>query len=403
MQAQFHVAGDERPTRATIFLHEDIIARTLAYELEVYQWRIDELKAGRGDPGRPTFQQVRSSSFIHWQYLASPILQAFGGMPITQHRYHAAFNMFPISRNIGTPRNDKIYYHEDCPGIDDLTSINNFPVIDTLLSIPFSLLHTVPRLAGIVPLSVYQQQLITMGTEIIRLWWWKPSPKLIEELQRMRTPSHQSNLNRSPAPKCISHPSRLGTTFSSMEPITMRGNPTTPTTHSSDCDPNQDVPTFDLPSGQVFLGMAPSVSWDGDGLLLTARDEGLVEMADVLHANKSTSLPTHNVQTKTLDGQTETLDGRTETLDQSIMGMEDSDNKDVKVKPLTCLSSLDIQVWSKKVAGSVPEPLPPSLTPGSFERGNIGGLSTNDILMIKGLIHPPVYVQFFDLSSFSQL
>jgi len=43
------------------------------------------------------------------------------------------------------------------------------------------------------------------------------------------------------------------------------------------------------------------------------------------------------------------------------------------------------------------EPL--SLTPSSFERGVIGGQSANDILMIKGLLSPPVHI--LDLSSLS--
>jgi hypothetical protein len=38
-----------------------------------------------------------------------------------------------------------------------------------------------------------------------------------------------------------------------------------------------------------------------------------------------------------------------------------------------------------------------------FERGVIASMSVNDTLMVKGLIYPPVYIQFFDLSYFSRL
>jgi hypothetical protein len=56
-------AVDERPPRATLFLHEDVLARTLAYEQDLHQWRIAELEAGRGDPGRPTYEEA--SGRIH--------------------------------------------------------------------------------------------------------------------------------------------------------------------------------------------------------------------------------------------------------------------------------------------------------------------------------------------------
>jgi hypothetical protein len=46
------------PPRSTLFLHEDIVVRTLAYERDLKQWRLDELEAGRGDPGRPSYEQV---------------------------------------------------------------------------------------------------------------------------------------------------------------------------------------------------------------------------------------------------------------------------------------------------------------------------------------------------------
>jgi hypothetical protein len=49
---------DERPPRSTLFLHEDIIARTLSYEQQLQRWRLAELEAGRGDPGRPSYETV---------------------------------------------------------------------------------------------------------------------------------------------------------------------------------------------------------------------------------------------------------------------------------------------------------------------------------------------------------
>jgi hypothetical protein len=49
---------DQHPAASTLFLHEDVLARTLAYEQDLQKWRITELEAGRLDPGRPTYGEV---------------------------------------------------------------------------------------------------------------------------------------------------------------------------------------------------------------------------------------------------------------------------------------------------------------------------------------------------------
>ena len=67
------------------------------------------------------------------------MLQVFGNARTTQHRYHYAADSFP--RESG---NETILYHKnDCPCIDDPTSRNPFPIIDTLLSIPSPQFSTV--------------------------------------------------------------------------------------------------------------------------------------------------------------------------------------------------------------------------------------------------------------------
>jgi len=52
-----HRVIDLLPPRATLFLHEDI-AKTLQFERELKEWRIAEVQAGRGDPGRPGYAYV---------------------------------------------------------------------------------------------------------------------------------------------------------------------------------------------------------------------------------------------------------------------------------------------------------------------------------------------------------
>ncbi|KAF8333696.1 hypothetical protein F5887DRAFT_1259663 [Amanita rubescens] len=380
-----HKAVDEWPPRATLFLHEDVLARTLAYEQDLHQWRIAELEAGRSDPGRPTYEEA--SSRLH-------SFGAFGGTQSTLHRYHVADNFPTFIRDAG---NDHIhiYFHRDCPGIDNPTSQTAFPIINTLLSIPFSLLHNLPRLAGIVPISFYQQQLITMGSEIVSLWWWDPPPDLIkksEEIRLQKNAANQYDSTRGAKPYPINHQSRDGTTFLTKQPIITYG---TPTTHSSNRNRNQDAPTFELPSGQILLGTTPSFSRDGDELLLTpGYSDRLAETGDVQHADKEIVTDAMSLPVTCEAWDVQTIEG-TETSDD-IDAMED-----VEEKPPTGPSSSDILSWYEQVAESAPEPLP--LIPGSFERGDIGGMSINDFLMIKGLIDPPVYVQFLDLSSFSRL
>ncbi|KAI0288058.1 hypothetical protein BC826DRAFT_1033499 [Russula brevipes] len=45
---------------------------------------------------------------------------------------------------------------------------------------------------------------------------------------------------------------------------------------------------------------------------------------------------------------------------------------------------------------------PPPHIPTPFEEGIIGGLSTNDFLMIRGLIDPGLYIQYLHLELFSR-
>lgn len=49
---------DLHPARATLFLHEDVVAKTLQFERELMEWRSSEVQAGRGDPGRPSYEYV---------------------------------------------------------------------------------------------------------------------------------------------------------------------------------------------------------------------------------------------------------------------------------------------------------------------------------------------------------
>jgi hypothetical protein len=64
--ANHHGLIDRKPPSATLFLHEDEVACTLAFELDLQRWRLAEVCAGRGDPGRPRYENVFPVSVISW-------------------------------------------------------------------------------------------------------------------------------------------------------------------------------------------------------------------------------------------------------------------------------------------------------------------------------------------------
>jgi hypothetical protein len=146
------------------------------------------------------------------------------------------------------------------------------------------------------------------------------------------------------------------------------------------------VSTVEHHLGPIFLGTPTHLDWLTDGMLPTDsdREEGLMK-EDLQHVDDS-------IMTG-VTGSPVTSEVWTET--------KDSDNINITAvqdKSTFCPSSLDIVSWSQKVVNSELEPL---LTPTSFEKGVIASMSVNDILMVKGLINPSVYLQFLNLSSFS--
>ncbi len=221
-----------------------------------------------------------------------------------------------------------MYTSADC-GIYNPTSRQNFPVIDTLLSIPFSLLYTLPRLASMLPISLYRQKLLTFGSEIIRLWWWDPTPKMIADPKKIavsKKRKYQSD-QREPGPKPIA---RIPTTFAQFIQPQMT---TTSTVQSSKRIP-QDVCAVKLPSGQTLFGTISLVSLDRDELLLTSADEGSAELTRSINANKGLVASS---QVKCASGET-------------AEGAEDLDETND-------VDGFDVISWSEKVVNCGPEPL----------------------------------------------
>ena len=216
-----------------------------------------------------------------------------------------------------------------------------------------------------MPLNEYQQQLITMGSEIIRLWFWEPPPELIAKSKKKSTSSKRQSKKRriDKRPGAIRHNS---STFALTKPHTTYG---TATAHSSSAS-DQDARTL---AGQTLL---TPVSLDRRGQLSTSVDEASTVDEESVACN-SIMLRSSPV--------TGTLEDKTD---------DNSRKSDI------CSPQIDIMSWYENVVDCKPVPFLP-LTPTPFEKGTIGGPSVNDFLMIKGLIHPALYVQFLDLRPFS--
>jgi hypothetical protein len=102
------------------------------------------------------------------------------------------------------------------------------------------------------------------------------------------------------------------------------------------------------------------------------------------------------------DGDGEQLDiatlyeGFSET---SVSSNESRGWQDTEKARNQCSSRSDIVAWSNMITDEnekTSSKVTP-LTPTPFENGIIGGLSTNDLLMIKGLIDPGLYVQYLHI------
>ena len=119
----------------------------------------------------------------------------------TLHRWHAS----EICQGTFT-RTDVVFRKDQCPGIDP-PHANSFPVILTLLSIPFSVLFNLPRLSGLTS-NHFRRDLANMALEIVSLWAWDPMPVV-------ETP--KTSIKRSQAPMPIFYPSR-NATFENMRP-----------------------------------------------------------------------------------------------------------------------------------------------------------------------------------------
>jgi hypothetical protein len=123
-------------------------------------------------------------------------LQPQNSQPPTPHRWHAS----ELFRGTFT-RTDVVFRKDQCPGIDP-PHANPFPVILTLLSIPFSVLYNLPRLSGLVTSSPFRCDLANMALEIVSLWAWDPAPVPVKTSRSIKRSRRQ---NQSFIPREMRH------------------------------------------------------------------------------------------------------------------------------------------------------------------------------------------------------
>ena len=206
-----------------------------------------------------------------------------------------------------------------------------------------------------------------MGEDIVRLWSWDPSPEELQQSEAIRAAAAGNvDQTRLPKPAPIHDASRETTTFGTKRPqITFRSAP-----------PVIDV--IRLESGQVLLEKTPSVAWDH---------------RDGLHLTEGRSWPEEDWSCERHEEESMDVDDGSVFV-QSELSFDDGDT-DSEVLPS---SPPDISAWLESTVNDE-EPIP-ALTGSPFRKGVMGGMSVNDVLMLRGQIDPALYLDFLHLDSF---
>ncbi|KAJ7127534.1 hypothetical protein C8R43DRAFT_1240296 [Mycena crocata] len=160
----------------TLFPHEDVLAQAFEYELALASLRQTEVDAGRPDPGRPSYATAYDVS----DSIDSPFF-CFLNEPVKGLEVPCRAHMPPdlditygLSSFQSATQPPIFYPPIQCPGVGVPGVDTIFPVVPTLLSLAFALLHQCPRLAAFSPTTSYQRDVLALGLEIIALWHFDP-------------------------------------------------------------------------------------------------------------------------------------------------------------------------------------------------------------------------------------
>ncbi|KAJ6498300.1 hypothetical protein DFH09DRAFT_1204064 [Mycena vulgaris] len=324
--------------------------------------RLHSIEAGCGDPGRPAYDV----GYPVLPRVSPPDMSEWG--PILRHRLHMRGRL-DLPRYTTVDSAAEFWSTAEMPGVP---GARRFPVVDTLLSIPFSILHNAPRLAALHPMTEYQVKLLAIATEIMFLWDWDPEPGDYLNSIVFRATS-------TPAwPPPVNDSSRTGTISGLISPSINL------------CPPASNpifMPFNELANGQVLISAVP-VEYSKEG--------GLVAVAPASFNNAARPF---KIQSSVASGSSSwPSEPETEIFDLDF----DVESCDEETHPPTSLSHEAVSLWVDDTAGAgceTEEPTPLEKTP--FCPGLHGGARGNDTLMRTGALSPREYVRYYDLSAFS--
>lgn len=284
--------------------------------------------------------------------------------PFTDHRIHATF---PIARFNDDGITPVGYQQHQIPGFGRNDA---FPVLKTMLSIPFSIIGNIHRLVRMVSRAgdPYHRDVLGLAESIMAMWFWRQDSSY-RFPDATFTPAVLDRARQDQWPLQYNHTSRSNVTFAHYRhnrfspPESMIPSPS----------PSLSIPSTSHSKGLIILGPTDIV-YDGNGLHTVPRKEGLVK--------------------EDLVEDTWVNGSEISTLSSS----SDSRNAAAKLPDYAPVSPLNIEDWRGQVSPSGPsEDEAGFKTP--FSRGKDTHESVNDRLFRAGLLDPLEWIKFLDLGT----
>ncbi|KAJ7831887.1 hypothetical protein B0H13DRAFT_2430424 [Mycena leptocephala] len=359
-----HLRSDALIPTSTLFPCEEDLIRAVSYEREVKALRLQWVRSGRGDPGRPNYAVGYPSVDAIDAVSPRPGHMSPWG-PILPHRLHSRgdFAIIRYQSNADGSKTPQLYSTHSMPGKPD--SINRFPIIPTLLSLPFSVLHGTARLQGLFPKTIYQNHLIEIANELMLLWSWDP------ELEEFPNGIAIMAVDDTPCwPPPLYDPSRTGTTY-------------------------LQTPSFIIPPPAASTS---TMTLDNDQVLVSSLLPNVQYTEGKLVAVEPVALPSAKISDASISWPSEP---ESEILDLDAGNESDDESADEERSQPTLLSREEVSSWVAHSKEFQPEEWA-LLAKTPFEHGLHGGASANDVLMQHGAINLWDYARFHDLAVFSR-
>jgi hypothetical protein len=215
-----------------------------------------------------------------------------------------------------------------------------------------------------------------MALEVVSLWAWDPDVP-------SNYPITTIDVRRSPMPLPIYDSSRDNTTYANMRPLPS----TTPAVRAAS---GSALGTGCVAQGQFVIGTSIHVCLHHIALATVPPDLEVMRETE-----KMCCTALNSTATSSLHDSISYLSG---SMDSEVTRSDTDHNSDDDMLDIEA----SVAAWLEDIDKEALEPLPIDVNDTApFARGSIGGMTVNDILMVKGLINPSVYVQFYELSLYT--